>query len=144
MAFEKQVFISYAHIDNEPLSEKQLGWITRFHAISLGDAEHANRPQGGDLARQPSSPATTSSPTKSLQQFPKRPSSSQSSPRVMLSRNGAPAKCRSSARRRNSPGGVIVDNKSRVLKVIKIPGGDREPSARGDEAGAGLSLLRLR
>ena len=51
MAFEKQVFISYAHIDNEPLSEKQQGWITRFHASLIGDAEHANRPQGRDLER---------------------------------------------------------------------------------------------
>ena len=32
MAFEKQVFISYAHIDNEPLTPNQQGWITRFHA----------------------------------------------------------------------------------------------------------------
>jgi hypothetical protein len=32
MRFEKDLFISYAHIDNEPLTPEQKGWITRFHA----------------------------------------------------------------------------------------------------------------
>ena len=31
MTFEKHVFISYAHIDNQPLTPKQEGWISRFH-----------------------------------------------------------------------------------------------------------------
>ncbi|MEM9567130.1 MAG: toll/interleukin-1 receptor domain-containing protein [Cyanobacteria bacterium P01_E01_bin.34] len=33
MAFEQDVFISYAHIDNEPLLEDSKGWVTRFHKI---------------------------------------------------------------------------------------------------------------
>lgn len=32
MRFEKDLFISYAHIDNQPLTPEQQGWITRFHA----------------------------------------------------------------------------------------------------------------
>src|SRR5260370_35306865 len=32
MRFEKDLFISYAHIDNKPLTPQQQGWITRFHA----------------------------------------------------------------------------------------------------------------
>jgi hypothetical protein len=32
MRFEKDLFISYAHIDNKPLTSEQQGWITRFHA----------------------------------------------------------------------------------------------------------------
>ena len=32
MRFGKHLFISYAHIDNQPLSPEQQGWITRFHA----------------------------------------------------------------------------------------------------------------
>ena len=31
MPFEKHLFISYAHIDNQPLTSEQQGWITRFH-----------------------------------------------------------------------------------------------------------------
>jgi hypothetical protein len=30
-AFENDIFISYAHIDNEPLTEGQAGWISDFH-----------------------------------------------------------------------------------------------------------------
>ena len=32
MGFEKHLFISYAHIDNQPLTPEQQGWISRFHA----------------------------------------------------------------------------------------------------------------
>ena len=31
MRFAKHLFISYAHIDNQPLSPEQQGWFTRFH-----------------------------------------------------------------------------------------------------------------
>ncbi|NMF64374.1 DUF4062 domain-containing protein [Brasilonema octagenarum] len=31
MGFENDIFISYAHIDNQPLSEGQEGWISDFH-----------------------------------------------------------------------------------------------------------------
>jgi hypothetical protein len=30
--FETHLFISYAHIDNQPLSPDQQGWVSRFHA----------------------------------------------------------------------------------------------------------------
>ena len=39
MKFEKDIFISYAHLDDESLVESQNGWITEFHrvlAIRLG------------------------------------------------------------------------------------------------------------
>ncbi len=32
MEFQRNLFISYAHIDNVPLTEQQQGWITRFHS----------------------------------------------------------------------------------------------------------------
>jgi TIR domain-containing protein len=35
MPFDKDLFISYTHIDNEPLMEGQKGWVDRFH-FSLG------------------------------------------------------------------------------------------------------------
>jgi hypothetical protein len=34
--FAKQIFISYSHIDNQPLSPEQQGWITRFHRTFQG------------------------------------------------------------------------------------------------------------
>src|SRR5262247_1641070 len=32
VSFKKDLFISYAHIDNQPLTPEQKGWISRFHA----------------------------------------------------------------------------------------------------------------
>ena len=32
MNFEQNLFISFTHIDNQPLSDGDKGWITRFHA----------------------------------------------------------------------------------------------------------------
>ena len=31
MSYEHDLFISYAHIDNQPLTADQVGWVTRFH-----------------------------------------------------------------------------------------------------------------
>jgi hypothetical protein len=36
MKFGKHIFISYAHIDNQPLSAEQQGWVTRFHQTLQG------------------------------------------------------------------------------------------------------------
>lgn len=32
MNYEKDVFISYAHLDNQPLTPEQQGWVSQFHA----------------------------------------------------------------------------------------------------------------
>src|SRR5262250_1270294 len=32
MNFDHHAFISYAHIDNEPLTAGQKGWVAQFHA----------------------------------------------------------------------------------------------------------------
>ena len=32
MNFEQNLFISYAHIDDQPQTPGEKGWITRFHA----------------------------------------------------------------------------------------------------------------
>ena len=59
MRFHKHLFISYAHIDNQPLTPEQQGWITRFHAalesfLSMrmgGEARiwRSNKLQGNDI-----------------------------------------------------------------------------------------------
>ena len=35
-SFKKDLFISYAHIDNQPLTPKQEGWISHFHTTLQG------------------------------------------------------------------------------------------------------------
>ena len=38
MKFEKDIFISYAHIDDESISDEEKGWITEFHrALEIQD-----------------------------------------------------------------------------------------------------------
>src|SRR5690242_2674685 len=32
MKFRRHLFISYAHLDNQPVAENDVGWVSRFHA----------------------------------------------------------------------------------------------------------------
>src|SRR5215471_10660393 len=32
MNYEKDLFISYAHLDDQPLTPQQQGWVSQFHA----------------------------------------------------------------------------------------------------------------
>ena len=57
--FTTDIFISYAHIDNQPLTPDQRGWITRFHetleallSMRMGDKARVwrdNKLQGNDV-----------------------------------------------------------------------------------------------
>jgi len=126
MAFEKQVFISYAHIDNEPLSEKQLGWITRFH-VSLSAMLSMRIGRKAEIWRDSKLTGNDIFADEILQQFPKTALLiSVVTPRYVESEwctREAWEFCKSA----EVTGGIVVDNKSRVLKVIKIPGGDENP-----------------
>jgi hypothetical protein len=33
MSYDKHIFISYAHLDNQPLTPEQEGWVSRFHQM---------------------------------------------------------------------------------------------------------------
>jgi hypothetical protein len=118
--FEKHLFISYAHLDNEPLQPHQPGWITRLHeslktvlGMRLGKKAEIWRDEklrGNDIFGQ-----------EILDQFPKTALLlSVVSPRYLNSEwcNLEVAKFCDSALQ---TGGVIVDNKARVFKVIKTP-----------------------
>jgi hypothetical protein len=72
MKFEKHLFISYAHLDNQPLMPEQEGSITRFHA-SLSAMVSMRLGAGLRFGEIPSSRATTFSLTRSSASFPRRP-----------------------------------------------------------------------
>ena len=126
MAFEKQVFISYAHIDNEPLSEKQIGWITRFH-VSLSAMLSMRIGRKAEIWRDNKLSGNDIFADEILQQFPKTALLiSVVTPRYVESEwctREAWEFCKTA----EVTGGIVVDNKSRVLKVVKIPGGDETP-----------------
>jgi hypothetical protein len=136
MNFEKHLFISYAHIDNKSLTPEEQGWITQFHSslesfLSMrigGEARiwRANKLQGNDVFGD-----------EILDQFPKTALLvSVVSPRYLKSEwcaREVNAFCDSA----QQTGGVVVDNKARIFKVIKAPVSSQDslPSVMKDTLG---------
>ena len=119
-SFDKHLFISYAHIDNQPLTPEQKGWISRFHAtleallsMRLGRTAKIWRDdklQGNDVFAE-----------EIVDQFTQTAGLvSVLTPRYLNSEwctREVREFCESAAR----SGGVVVDNKARVFKVLKAP-----------------------
>ena len=120
MNFEQNLFISYAHIDDQPLTPGEKGWITRFHAtlkkmldMRLGREAKIWRDeklQGNDVFS-----------NEIVAQFNQSAAlASIVTPRYLHSEwctREAREFCQSAERN----GGLVVGNKSRVFKVIKTP-----------------------
>lgn len=120
MEFEKHLFISYAHLDNQPLTEQQQGWISRFHAtlsalLSMRIGRKAeiwrdSKLQGNDVFAD-----------EIVQQFPKTALLvSVLTPRYVES-DWCTKEVREFCKTAESSGGLVVENKSRVFKIIKTP-----------------------
>ena len=120
MHFEKDLFISYAHIDNQPLTPEQKGWVTRFHAslealLSMRMGGNAriwrdNKLQGNDIFDK-----------EIVEQFPQTAVLvTVLTPRYLNSEwcNREVAEFCKCA---EETGGVVVNNKSRIFKVLKTP-----------------------
>ena len=124
MPFEHDLFISYAHIDNQPLTAEQQGWVTRFHAtlaaqlsMRLGSVARIWRDdklRGNDVFAD-----------EIVQQFDRTALLvSVLSPRYMASdwcRRELSAFCTQAGR----SGGLVAGNKGRVFKVVKTPVDDQ-------------------
>ena len=120
MEFQRNLFISYAHIDNVPLSEDQQGWITRFHntlsaMLSMRMGRKAeiwrdSKLQGNDIFAD-----------EIIQQFPKTELLiSVLTPRYAES-EWCTREVKEFCKSAETTGGLLVDNKARVLKVVKLP-----------------------
>ena len=150
--FEKHLFISYAHIDNKPLTEGQKGWVSRFHEsleamLSMRLGRHAaiwrdQKLAGNDLFAEE---IVSQFPTTALM-------ISVLTPRYLES-DWCTREVQEFCSVATQRGGVVVQNKSRIIKVIKTPvdnEGTRLPTVlRGvkgypffvqDDAGAPLEL----
>lgn len=120
MNFEQNLFISYAHIDDQPLTPGEKGWITRFHAtlkaiLSMRMGREAKiwkdeRLQGNDVfsneivARFKQSAGLVSIVTSRY-----------------LNSNWCTREAREFCQSAEQTGGLVIGNKSRVFKVIKTP-----------------------
>ncbi len=120
MRFEKDLFISYAHIDNEPLTPQQQGWITRFHAslealLSMRMGGRAriwrdDKLQGNDVFA-----------NEIVDQFAHTAVLvSILTPRYLNS-DWCTKEVVEFCKRAEQSGGIVVENKARIFKVLKAP-----------------------
>ncbi len=125
MDFQRHAFISYAHIDNVPLTQHQEGWITHFHntlscmlSMRIGRKAEIWRDSklcGDDIFAD-----------EIIEQFPK----TELLISILTPRYAESEWCTREVKEfcncAEKTGGLIVGNKSRVLKVIKMPTDDQE------------------
>jgi hypothetical protein len=120
MRFSKDLFISYAHIDNQPLTPQQRGWISRFHAtleallsMRLGQTAKIWRDdklQGNDVFTE-----------EIVEQFRQTAILvSVLTPRYLNS-DWCIRELREFCERAEQTGGLVVKNKARIFKVLKTP-----------------------
>ena len=120
MEFQRNVFISYAHIDNVPLSEQQLGWITRFHNTLMAMLS-MRMGRKAEIWRDSKLNGNDIFADEIIQQFPRTELLiSVLTPRYAES-EWCTREVKEFCRSAESTGGLVVDNKARVLKVIKLP-----------------------
>lgn len=120
MRYENDIFISYAHIDNLPLTPEQKGWITRFHmsleailSMRRGGKVRIwrdNKLQGNDVFAD-----------EIVEHFERTAVFvSVLTPRYLNSvwcNREVSEFCKGAEHN----GGIVVDNKARVFKVLKAP-----------------------
>ncbi len=120
MRFEKDLFISYAHIDNQPLTPEQQGWITRFHA-SLEALLSMRMGGNARIWRDEKLRGNDVFGPEILDQLAKTAVLvSVLTPRYLNSewcKKEVAEFCKRSA----ASGGMVVDNKARMFKVLKTP-----------------------
>ena len=120
MQFEKHLFISYAHLDNLPLTEQQQGWVTKFHN-SLSAMLSMRLGRKAEIWRDVKLAGNDIFADEIVSQFPKTALLvSVVTPRYVES-EWCTREAQEFCRKAEAAGGLLVDNKSRILKVIKIP-----------------------
>ncbi len=126
MNFEQNLFISFTHIDNQPLSDGDKGWITRFHAtlkaiLSMRMGREAKiwrdeKLHGNDLLNE-----EVIARLKELAVLVSIVSSR------YLQSEWCTREAREFCEHAEQNGGLTVGSKSRVFKVVKTPVESLEP-----------------
>lgn len=124
--FGTHLFISYAHLDNQPLTPDQQGWVSRFHA-SLEAMLAMRMGRKAEIWRDRKLSGTDIFADEILSQFPKTALLvSVLTPRYVES-EWCTREAREFCEAAKQSGGVVVKNKSRVIKVIKTPVDSESP-----------------
>lgn len=120
MTFRRHAFISYTHLDNEPLLTERDGWVTTFHR-ALGQLLAPKLGARPDIWRDERLTGNDIFSKEILEQFPGTAILvSVLSPRYVQSEwceKEILGFCEAAKR----TGGILVGNKSRIFKVIKTP-----------------------
>jgi hypothetical protein len=120
MTFEKDVFISYAHLDDKPLDETAKGWITEFHKLLKTRLEQTI---GHDISvwRDEKLTGNEIFAPEIEAQLPKlKVMVSIVTPRYVQS-DWCKHELNYFYKAANQTGGLAVGNKSRIFKVVKTP-----------------------
>jgi hypothetical protein len=119
-SFEKHLFISYAHIDNQPLTPDQEGWVSRFHE-SLAAILSMRLGRPAEIWRDRKLAGNDVFADEIVAQFPKTALLiSVLTPRYVES-DWCTREVREFCAVAERSGGVVIENKSRIIKVIKTP-----------------------
>ena len=120
MNFDLDAFISYAHIDNEPLTPDQRGWVTQFHA-TLQTMLSQRLGQKARIWRDEKLNGNDVFAREIVDQFQRTALLvSILTPRYVRS-EWCTRELREFCAAAANTGGVTIGNKSRVFKVIKTP-----------------------
>ncbi|MFK7855052.1 MAG: TIR domain-containing protein [Granulosicoccus sp.] len=124
--YEKDLFISYAHIDNQPLKEDLSGWISRFHA-SLEALLSMRMGKSVNIWRDDKLQGNDHFADEIVSQFSKTAALvSVLSPRYLNSEWCA-REVNAFCEHADRSGGLLVKNKARIFKVLKSPVDSEEP-----------------
>jgi hypothetical protein len=118
--FETDLFISYAHIDDQPLSPEQMGWISRFHA-SLEALLSMRLGRKARIWRDPKLQGNDVFGDEIVDQFSNTAVLvSVITPRYLKS-DWCTKEIREFCAQAEKSGGVVLANKASVFKVLKTP-----------------------
>ena len=124
--FETDLFISYAHIDDQPLSPEQRGWISRFHA-SLEALLSMRLGRKARIWRDPKLQGNDVFGDEIVEQFSNTAVLvSVITPRYLKS-DWCTKEIREFCEEAERRGGVVLANKARVFKVLKTPVDTQDP-----------------
>lgn len=120
MKFDQDLFISYAHLDNKPLPPSEAGWISRFHEALQ---TFVNMRMGEEVRvwRDDKLSGTDVFSDEIVDQFKKTALLiSILTPRYVQS-DWCSKEVKEFCEAAEETGGVAIDNKSRLIKIIKTP-----------------------
>jgi len=117
---KNEIFISYAHIDNQSLTPEQKGWITRFHfsleallSMRMGGKVRIwrdNKLQGNDVFAD-----------EIIEQFAQTAALVTVLTPRYLNSDWCIKEVAEFCRSAEQSGGMVVENKARIFKVLKAP-----------------------